>query len=66
MFRGPARSTIGAMYLERNIVVTLFNHPYNGSATMRSVRIVELHVTVSNIECYIQMLLWRIYVTGYN
>jgi hypothetical protein len=46
------------------------NHICNENATMRSLCIAELHVTVNNLKFKIKwctkMLLWRIYVAGNN
>jgi len=57
------------MYIHCSIVLLSLNHCFNENATMLSVSIVELQVTVKNmttLSVVQKKLLWQIYVSGNN
>jgi hypothetical protein len=66
MFRKKNKQT---MYIHCSIVLRSLNQRFNENATMPSVFIAELQVTVKkydNIECCTKKILWQIYVPGNN
>jgi hypothetical protein len=57
------------MYLQRNCVSLSRNHCCNGNATMPSLCVVELPVTLNFIKLLHvaqQLLLWQMFVAGNN